>query len=48
MDIIIVREIATVVSFLTFVGILFYAAHPKNKTRFEEQARKVLEEDDRK
>ncbi len=45
MDINIVREVATVVSFLTFLGILFYAVHPKNKQRFEEQARSVLEDE---
>ena len=46
MDINIVREVATVVSFLTFLGILFYAVHPGNKQRFEEDARLVLEDDD--
>jgi cbb3-type cytochrome oxidase subunit 3 len=44
MDINIVREVATVVSFLTFLGILFYAVDPRNKQRFEEDARSVLED----
>ena len=46
MDINIVREVATVVSFLTFLGILFYAVHPKTKPGFEEASRMVLDDDD--
>ena len=45
MDINIVRAAVTVVSFLTFLGILFYAAHPGNRQRFEEQGRSVLEDE---
>ena len=46
MDINLLREAITIVSFLTFLGILFYAVHPKNKQRFEEAAHVVLEDDD--
>ena len=45
MDINLLREVTTVVSFLTFLGILAYAVHPKNKQRFEEEARTVLEDE---
>ena len=45
MDINFVREAATVASFVTFLGILFYALHPGNKDRFERDARSVLEDD---
>ena len=45
MDINIVRAAVTVVSFLTILGILFYAVHPENKQRFEEEARSVLEDE---
>jgi cbb3-type cytochrome oxidase subunit 3 len=45
MDINVVREVATVASFLTFLGILVYALHPGNKGRFEEDARTVLEDE---
>jgi cytochrome c oxidase cbb3-type subunit 4 len=31
-----VRIAVTVVSFAVFVGIVLYAAHPKNRKRFEE------------
>ena len=46
MDINLLREIVTVVSFITFLGILRYALHPANKTRFEEAAVDVLKDDD--
>jgi cbb3-type cytochrome oxidase subunit 3 len=46
MDINLLREVVTVVSFVTFIGILRYAMHPANKARFEEAARGVLADDD--
>ena len=45
MDINLVREVVTVVSFLTFVGIVWFAVHPGNKKRFEEAARLPLDEE---
>ncbi|HZZ93736.1 MAG TPA: cbb3-type cytochrome c oxidase subunit 3 [Usitatibacter sp.] len=46
MDMNLLREVVTVVSFLTFIGILRYALHPANKARFEEAAGQVLADDD--
>lgn len=45
MDINLVREAVTVVSFLAFVGIVWFAVHPGNKQRFDEAARLPLDED---
>ena len=45
MDINLIREAVTVVSFLTFVGIVWFAVHPGNKKRFEEAARLPLDEE---
>ena len=45
MDINLVREAVTVVSFITFVGIVWFAVHPGNKKRFEEAARLPLDEE---
>jgi cytochrome c oxidase cbb3-type subunit IV len=39
MDINVVRSIVTVVSFLAFLGILFWALAPKRKVAFDEAAR---------
>ncbi len=39
MDINLLREIVTVMSFTGFVGIVVYAVHPRNRTRFEEAGR---------
>lgn len=46
MDITLLREVVTVVSFITFIGILRYALHPANKDRFEEAGHVVLDDDD--
>jgi cytochrome c oxidase cbb3-type subunit 4 len=45
MDINLLREASTVVSFGVFVGIIWFAAHPGNKKRFDEAARLPLEEE---
>ena len=45
MDINLVREIVTVVSFATFAGIVWWAASPRNGKRFEEAARLPLEDE---
>jgi len=47
MDINLLREAMTVVSFLTFIGILRWAMHPANKQRFDAAATDVLKDDDR-
>ena len=39
MDINLLREIVTVLSFTVFVGIVAYAASPRNRGRFEEAGR---------
>jgi cytochrome c oxidase cbb3-type subunit 4 len=45
MDIALVREIVTVVSFATFVGIVWWAVSPHNGKRFEEAARVPLDDE---
>jgi cytochrome c oxidase cbb3-type subunit 4 len=45
MDINMVREAVTVVSFLAFAGVVWYALHPGNRERFEEAARLPLDEE---
>ena len=45
MDITLIREAVTVVSFLAFVGVVWFAVHPDNKKRFEEAARLPLDEE---
>ena len=47
MDINVVREVVTVVSFLAFVAILAYAIHPANRERFENAARLPFDEEGR-
>ena len=47
MDINLLREAVTVVSFLAFIGVVGYAVHPANKKRFDEAARLPLDEDQR-
>ena len=39
MDVNILREAMTVVSFAAFVGIVWFAAHPRNGKRFDEAAK---------
>lgn len=46
MDMTLLREVTTVVSFATFVGIVFWAVYPGNKERFEQAARLPLDEGD--
>ena len=46
MDINLIREVVTVVSFLVFVGIVLYAGWPPNARRFEEAALVPLQDDD--
>ena len=45
MDVDILRQVVTVVSFVAFLGVIAYAVHPGNKRRFEEAARLPLEDD---
>jgi cytochrome c oxidase cbb3-type subunit 4 len=44
-DMNLVRIIVTVVSFAAFVGILLYAANPRNRERFERAAQLPFDED---
>ena len=46
MEINLLRELVTVLSFTTFVGIVAYAVHPRNKARFEGAASSVLDEEE--
>lgn len=46
MDITTMRVAATVISFITFIGILVWAFSRRNATRFEEAARLPFEEQD--
>jgi cytochrome c oxidase cbb3-type subunit IV len=47
LDINLLREGVTVVSFLVFVAIVAYAIHPRNRARFDEAARLPLEDGER-
>ena len=47
MDINLVREAVTVLSFASFVAVVWYAVHPGNKERFDEAARQPLDEERR-
>ena len=46
MDINLLREALTVVSFLTFVAIIAWAVHPLNREKFEQAARMPLEDEE--
>ncbi len=46
MDILFLREAATVVSFATFAGVVGFAVTPRNKQRFDEAARLPLEDEE--
>ena len=46
MDMNLVREIVTVLSFAAFVGVIAYAAHPRNRRRFDEAAQIPFDKDD--
>ena len=45
MDITLLREAVTVVSFLAFLAIIAWAIHPGNRQGFEQAARMPLEDD---
>ena len=45
MDINLLRSIVTVVAFLVFIGIVFWAWSRRNKERFDEAARLPFEQD---
>ena len=45
MDVTTLRVIATVVSFVTFIGIMVWAFSRRNAKRFEEAARLPFEQD---
>ena len=45
MEINLLRELVTVLSFLTFLGIVAYAVYPGNKERFDEAARLPLDDE---
>ena len=46
MDINFAREAVTVLTFTAFVGIVWYAASPRNKDRFDAAARLPLDDGD--
>ncbi len=46
MDVDILRQVVTVVSFVAFLGVIAYAMHPANTRRFEEAARLPLSDQD--
>ena len=45
MDINLLREAVTVISFTAFLGVVWFAVHPGNGKRFEEAARLPLDEE---
>ena len=47
MDLDTLRSIVTVLSFATFIGIVFWAYSGRRKAAFDQAARSVLDEDDR-
>lgn len=46
MDITLLREAVTVLSFLSFVAIIAWAVHPGNREKFEQAALMPLEDDE--
>jgi cytochrome c oxidase cbb3-type subunit IV len=44
MDINTVRVLVTVVSFIAFLGVIWFAVHPGNKQRFEEAAQLPIDD----
>jgi len=44
MDMSLVREAVTVLSFASFVAVIWYAASPRNKDRFDAAARLPLDD----
>ena len=47
MDVNLLREALTVLSFLAFAGVVAYAVHPANRTRFEKAASLPADEEGR-
>jgi len=47
MDINLLREAVTVLSFAAFIGVVIYAAHPANRARFDDAARLPADEEGR-
>jgi cytochrome c oxidase cbb3-type subunit 4 len=45
MDVNLLREASTVVSFAVFVGVIWFAVHPGNRKRFDEAARVPLDDE---
>lgn len=46
MDINLLREAVTVISFTAFMGIVAFAVHPRNAKRFEEAAQLPFDEEE--
>ena len=46
MDVNLLREAVTVLSFAAFMGVVAYAVHPRNGKRFDEAARAPIEDED--
>ena len=46
MDLTVLREVVTVVSFVAFLGVVAYAVYPGNRQRFDAAARAPLDEVD--
>ncbi len=46
MDITLLREAVTVLSFLSFVAIIAWAVHPGNREKFEQAALMPLEDEE--
>jgi len=47
MEMNLMREIVTVLSFAAFVAVVWYAVSPKNRDRFEQAARQPFDEEGR-
>ena len=47
MDVNLLREALTVLSFLAFAGVVAYAVHPANRARFEKAASLPADEEGR-
>ena len=45
MELNVMRELVTVLSFGAFIAIVGYAMHPRNKGRFDEAARQVVDDE---
>lgn len=46
MDLGLLQSIATVAAFVAFIGVAWWAYSPKNKQRFEDDAKLALDDDD--